>query len=82
MGPMFCYAGWNPHAVDSLNSGAVLAWHALTSTICCTILLATAFEALTQYEGAIVPEPSSRPVSALLTQWRAGDQEALQALKP
>jgi RNA polymerase sigma factor (TIGR02999 family) len=79
---MFCYAGWNPHAVDSLNSGAVLACHTLTSTICCTILLATAFEALTQHEGAIVPEPSSRPVSALLTQWRAGDQEALQALIP
>lgn len=29
-----------------------------------------------------VPEPLSQPVSALLGQWRAGDQEALQVLIP
>jgi len=29
-----------------------------------------------------VPEPHSQPVSALLGKWRAGDQEALQALIP
>lgn len=32
--------------------------------------------------GVCVPESSSQPVSALLMKWRAGDQEALQALIP
>jgi RNA polymerase sigma factor (TIGR02999 family) len=32
--------------------------------------------------GVPVAEPTSQPVSALLTKWRAGDQEALQALIP
>lgn len=29
-----------------------------------------------------MPEPPSQPISALLTKWRAGDQDALQALIP
>jgi RNA polymerase sigma factor (TIGR02999 family) len=33
-------------------------------------------------EGVRVPESSPQPVSALLSKWRAGDQEALQALIP
>jgi len=33
-------------------------------------------------EGVCVPESSPQPVSALLSKWRAGDQEALQALIP
>src|SRR5215472_3826087 len=33
-------------------------------------------------EGVSVPEPPSQPVSALLSKWRAGDQEALQVLIP
>jgi RNA polymerase sigma factor (TIGR02999 family) len=33
-------------------------------------------------EGECVPESSSQPVSALLSKWRAGDPEALQALIP
>ena len=32
--------------------------------------------------GVSVPEPHPQPVSALLGKWRAGDQEALQALIP
>jgi len=33
-------------------------------------------------EGVRVPESSPQPVSALLSKWRTGDQEALQALIP
>jgi RNA polymerase sigma factor (TIGR02999 family) len=33
-------------------------------------------------EGVRVPESSPQPVSALLSKWRAGDPEALQALIP
>jgi RNA polymerase sigma factor (TIGR02999 family) len=33
-------------------------------------------------EGVRVPESSPQPVSALLSKWRAGDQEALQSLTP
>jgi len=33
-------------------------------------------------EGVSVSEPPSQPVSALLSKWRAGNQEALQALIP
>jgi len=32
--------------------------------------------------GVSVPEPPSQPVSALLSKWRAGDQQALQVLVP
>lgn len=54
----------------------------LTSGIRCTNLLATTFPIGTEPNGVVVPQSSSKPVSALLTKWRAGDQEALQALIP
>jgi RNA polymerase sigma factor (TIGR02999 family) len=54
----------------------------LTSRIHCTILLATKFPIGTELNGVVVPQSSSQPVSALLTKWRAGDQEALEALIP
>lgn len=37
---------------------------------------------LARTKGLSVPEPPLQPVSTLLGQWRAGDQEALQALIP
>lgn len=39
-------------------------------------------EVFVGYNGESVSESSSQPVSALLHKWRAGDQEALQALIP
>jgi DNA-directed RNA polymerase specialized sigma24 family protein len=54
----------------------------LTSTGCCIILLATKFEVWTKHSGVRVSESRPQPVSALVARWRAGDQEALQALIP
>jgi RNA polymerase sigma factor (TIGR02999 family) len=54
----------------------------LTSAGCYTILLATKFEVRTKYGGVCVPESPPQPVSVLVARWRAGDQEALQALIP
>jgi RNA polymerase sigma factor (TIGR02999 family) len=39
-------------------------------------------QVLGRTKGVQVSEPPSQPVSALLIKWRAGDQEALQALIP
>ena len=47
----------------------------------CISLLATDFDCANG-EGERVPEPPSQPISAMLDRWRAGDQEALQALIP
>jgi RNA polymerase sigma factor (TIGR02999 family) len=43
---------------------------------------ASKIQVLGSAEGVSVPESSPQPVSALLIKWRAGDQEALQALIP
>ncbi|HKW34181.1 MAG TPA: sigma-70 family RNA polymerase sigma factor [Candidatus Acidoferrum sp.] len=40
------------------------------------------FEVLGRIHGVGVSEPPSQPVSALLGKWRAGDEEAFQALIP
>src|SRR5579864_1371012 len=40
------------------------------------------WEVRSEAEGVRVSESSPQPVSALLIKWRAGDQEALQALVP
>jgi RNA polymerase sigma factor (TIGR02999 family) len=53
----------------------------LTSGIKYTIF-AGQFAVFGRNNGVRVPESPSQPVSALLTKWRAGDQEALQALIP
>lgn len=53
----------------------------LTSHIRCSIF-ANKFELLGRAKGVRVSEPPSQPVSTLLSRWRAGDQEALQALIP
>lgn len=45
-------------------------------------MLATKFEVWTKHSGVRVPESRPQPVSALVARWRAGDQEALQALIP
>jgi RNA polymerase sigma factor (TIGR02999 family) len=54
---------------------------ALTSLDPCSRLLGKS-EVPNVSEGARVPKSSPQPVSALLGRWRAGDQEALQALIP
>lgn len=53
----------------------------LTSNILCTTF-ARKFEVFGRAECASVSETPSQPVSTLLSKWRAGDQEALQALIP
>lgn len=53
----------------------------LTSTSRCTIF-ASLSQVLGGNKGVRVSESSPQPVSALLDKWRAGDQEALQALIP
>lgn len=45
-------------------------------------IFASKFEVLDLAKGVRVSEPPSQPVSTLLSRWRAGDQEALQALIP
>lgn len=53
----------------------------LTSNPHCTTLLAS--NLVSAYgEHVRVPQPPSQPISALLTKWRAGDQDALQVLIP
>jgi len=54
----------------------------LTSNLHSTTLLGDEFRVFALGEDVRVPEPPSQPISALLTQWRAGDKEALQALIP
>jgi RNA polymerase sigma factor (TIGR02999 family) len=53
----------------------------LTSFGPCSRLLGK-WEVRSETEGVSVSEPPSQPVSALLSKWRAGDQEALQSLIP
>jgi RNA polymerase sigma factor (TIGR02999 family) len=45
-------------------------------------LLGNEFRIFANGEDVCVSEPPSQPISALLTKWRAGDQDALQALIP
>jgi RNA polymerase sigma factor (TIGR02999 family) len=47
-----------------------------------SISFAGKIQVLARSKGVQVSEPPSQPVSALLMKWRAGDQEALQALIP
>ena len=54
----------------------------LTSNPHSTTLLGNEFRIFANGEDVCVSEPPSQPISALLTKWRAGDQDALQALIP
>ena len=47
-----------------------------------SISFADKVQAFVRTKGGSVPERPSQPVSTLLTKWRAGDPEALQALIP
>jgi RNA polymerase sigma factor (TIGR02999 family) len=53
----------------------------LTSLVPCTIF-AGKFEVFGRANGVSVAESPSQPVSALLSKWRAGNHDALQALIP
>lgn len=53
----------------------------LTSNLPCTTFSGKS-EALARCKGVPVSEPPSQPVSKLLSEWRRGDQEALQVLLP
>jgi RNA polymerase sigma factor (TIGR02999 family) len=75
------------HLEEQIASGAtgyacVYSESRLTSAMACTILLTNQFPICTNRSGVVVPESPTQPVSALLTKWRAGDQEAFQVLIP
>lgn len=65
----------------STNAGILKAHYQLTSVALSSTFLPKS-QVLGRTNGVNVPEPLSQPVSALLVKWRAGDQEALQALIP
>lgn len=44
--------------------------------------MAATFGGFERTRGAPVPESAPKPISALLSKWRAGDQDALEALIP
>lgn len=70
------------HALDSVRvSRAMTLSRRLTSNTRCTTF-GPKFEVFGPSGGVRVSEPRSQPVSVLLSKWRAGDQEALQALIP
>lgn len=72
----------HPAAETDGHVRSVAAHHPrLTSNPHCTTLL-TSDSVSASGEGLRVPEPPSQPISALLTKWRAGDQDALQVLIP
>ena len=70
-----------PECLGGQTRSALVYHSRLTSYPHCISLLPTYFVSA-HGQGERVPEAPSQPISALLTQWRAGDQEALQALIP